>query len=203
MSPPANRTQGERSLHSRILALALLLLLAAASPAFAYGKSVEDLVGSFSIEKTIKIGSSSECFSSAGAADPLTPPQSGGAGPLADDQPPGLAGFAFLPQQISAASPQPINLTAHLIDDQGVWAAEAAFSGPMGEEAAALFSSQNLTSGNAKDGYYGAQMLLPPSNETGEWHLQNLTLVDREGNRRVLVEEDLQGLGLPTVIMVA
>ncbi len=103
MSPPANRTQGERSLHSRILALALLLLLAAASPAFAYGKSVEDLVGSFSIEKTIKIGSSSECFSSAGAADPLTPPQSGGAGPLADDQPPGLAGFAFLPQQISAA----------------------------------------------------------------------------------------------------
>jgi hypothetical protein len=46
-------------------------------------------------------------------------------------------------------------------------------------------------------------MLLPPSNETGEWHLLNLTLVDREGNRRVLVEEDLQGLGLPTVIMVA
>jgi hypothetical protein len=190
-------------LHSRILALAILLLLAAASPVFAYGKSVEDLVGSFSIEKTIKIGSSSECFSSAGAADPLTPPQSGGASALADDQPPGLVGFAFLPQQISAATPEPINLTAHLIDDQGVWAAEAAFSGPLGEEATALFSSQNLTSGNAKDGYYGAQMLLPPSNETGEWHLQNLTLVDREGNRRVLVEEDLQGLGLPTVITVA
>jgi hypothetical protein len=190
-------------LHSRILALAILLLLAAASPAFAYGKSVEDLVGSFSIEKTIKIGSSSECFSSAGAADPLTPPQSSGAGPFADDQPPSVAGFAFLPQQISAATPEPINLTAHLIDDQGVWAAEAAFSGPTGEEFAALFSSQNLTSGNAKDGYYDAQMLLPPSNEAGEWHLQNLTLVDREGNRRVLVEEDLQGQGLPTVITVA
>ncbi|MFZ3148435.1 MAG: hypothetical protein WA137_05280, partial [Methanothrix sp.] len=63
-------------MHSRILALAFLLLLAAASPASAYGKSVEDLVGSFSIEKTVKIGSSSECFSSAGAADPLAPPQS-------------------------------------------------------------------------------------------------------------------------------
>ena len=93
-------------------------------------------MGSFSIEKTIKIGSSSECFSSAGAADPLTPPQIGGAGPLADDQPPSLAGFAFQPQQISAASPQPVNLTAHLIDDQAVWAAEAAFSGPPGEAAA-------------------------------------------------------------------
>jgi hypothetical protein len=29
-----------------------------------------------------------------------------------------------------------------------------------------------------------------------------LTLVDREGNRRVLAEGDLQGLGLPTVITV-
>ena len=202
MSPPANCSKGERSLHSRILILALLLLLALAAPASAYGKSVEDLVGSFSIEKTIKIGSGSECFSSAGAADPLTPPQSVGAGSLADDQPPGLAGFAFQPQQISAASPQSINLTAHLIDDQGVWAAEAAFSGPSGEEAAALFSSQNLTSGNAKDGYYDAQMLLPPSNETGEWHLQNLTLVDREDNRRIMVEGDLTRLGLPTVITV-
>ncbi len=191
-------------MHSRITALALLflLLLAAAAPASAYGRSVEDLVGSFSIGKTIKIGSSSECFSSAGEADPLTPPQSSAAGALADDQPPSLAGFAFQPQKISAASPQPINLTAHLIDDQGVWAAEAAFSGPLGENAAALFSAQNLTSGNAKDGHYGAKMILPPSNETGEWRLQNLTLVDREGNRRVLVEGDLQGLGLPTAITV-
>lgn len=189
-------------MHTRILALALLLLLALAAPASAYGKSVEDLVGSFSIEKTIKIGSSSESFSSAGAADPLIPPQSGAVGPFADDQPPNVAGFAFQPQQLFAARPRPINLTAHLIDDQGVWAAEAIFSGPLGKEAAALFSAQNRTSGTAKDGYYNATMILPLSNETGEWHLQNLTLVDREGNRRVLVEEDLRGLGLPTVITV-
>lgn len=173
------------------------------SPATCYGKSVEDLVGSFSIGKTIKIGSSSECFSSEGAADPLAPPQSTAMGPLADDQPPGLAGLTLVPQLISAALPQTVNLTAHLIDDQGVWAAEAIFSGPSGEEAAALFSAQNLASGNAKDGYYDAQMSLPPSNETGVWHLQNLTLVDREGNRRVLAEEDLQGRGMPTVITVA
>jgi hypothetical protein len=189
-------------LHSPIPVLALLLLLALAAPASAYGKSVEDLVGSFSIEKTIKIGSSSESFSSAGAADPLTPPQSWAVGPLVDDQAPGLAGFAFLPQQLSAAGPQTINLTVHLIDDQSVWAAEAIFSGPSGEETAALFSAQNRTAGTAKDGYYSAKMILPSSNETGEWHLQNLTLVDREGNRRVLVEEDLQGQGLPTVITV-
>jgi hypothetical protein len=202
LSPPANCTKGERRLHSRILAIALLLLLASAAPASAYGKSIEDLVGSFSIGKSIKIGSSSECFSSAGAADPLTPPQSGAAGPLADDQPPSVAGFAFQPQQLSSASPQTINLTAHLIDDQGVWAAEAIFSGPQGWEASALFTSQNLTTGTAKDGIYAAQMLLPQTNVTDEWHLQNLTLVDREGNRRVLVAEDLRGLSLPTVITV-
>ncbi|MDD2836808.1 MAG: hypothetical protein PHY05_11770 [Methanothrix sp.] len=189
-------------LHYRYLILALLLLLAAASPASAYGKSVEDLVGSFSIEKTVKIGSSSECFSSEGAADPLAPPQSMALGPLADDQPPGMAGFTLEPQEISAALPQTINLTAHLIDDQGVWAARATFSGPLGEEAAALFSAQNRTMGTAKDGYYNAKMILPPINETGVWHLQNLTIVDGEGNRRVLALEDLQGLGLPTVITV-
>jgi hypothetical protein len=189
-------------LHYRDLILTILLLLAAASPASAYGKSVEDLVGSFSIEKTVKIGSSSECFSSEGAADPLAPPQSTAAGPLADDQPPGLAGFTMQPQEISAALPQTINLTAHLIDDQGVWAAKATFSGPSGEEAAALFSAQNRTMGTAKDGYYSAKMILPQINETGVWQLQNLTIVDGEGNRRVLAREDLQGLGLPTVITV-
>lgn len=190
-------------MHFRYLILALLLLLAAASPASAYGKSVEDLVGSFSIEKTVKIGSSSECFSSSGAADPLVPPKSTAVGPLVDDQPPGLAGFTLEPQEISTALPQTINLTAHLIDDQGVWAAKATFSGPSGEEAAAFFSAQNRTTGTAKDGYYSTKMILPQINETGVWHLQNLTLVDGEGNRRVVALEDLQNLGLPTVITVA
>ena len=57
-------------MYCRILIIALLLALA--SPACGYGKSVEDLVGSFSIEKTVKIGSSSECFSTANDIDPLT-----------------------------------------------------------------------------------------------------------------------------------
>lgn len=160
-------------------------------------------MGSFSIEKTVKIGSSSECFSSSDApADPLAPPQSSAVGPLADDQSPGLAGLTLEPEEISAALPQTVNLTAHLIDDQGIWAARAEFSGPGGEQASALFSSQDLTSGDGKDGIYTAQMSLPPGNETEEWRLQNLIIVDREGNRRVLAEKDLLGLGLPAVIRI-
>ena len=160
-------------------------------------------MGSFSIEKAIKIGSSSECFSDQGAADPLTPPQSPGVGPLADDQPPSLEGFAFEPTRISATSLQPINFTAHVIDDQGVWAAAAYFASPSKTQGAeALFQAQNLSTGTLKDGFYTSRMLLPPSNEKGDWNLVNLTLVDREGNRKILQREDLQRLGLPTVINV-
>lgn len=160
-------------------------------------------MGSFSIEKTVKIGSSSECFSSADApADPLAPPRSMAAGPLADDQSPGLAGLTLEPEEISAALPQTVNLTAHLIDDQGIWAARADFSGPAGQQASALISSQNLTFGDGKDGIYTAQILLPPGNGTEEWHLQNLIIVDLEGNREVLALKDLMGLGLPAVIRI-
>jgi len=186
---------------SRILILVLLLLLITSSLASAYGRSVEDLVGAFSIEKTIKIGSSSQGFTTAGDVDPLSPPQSMASGPLADDQAPSLAGFAFEPQKVSANSTQPINLTLHAIDDQAVWAAEARFTGPAGEEAVALFPAQNLTSGSAQDGVYSARMMLP-ANETGDWHLQSLILVDREGNRRTLGQSDLMRLGLPTRISV-
>lgn len=188
---------------SRILIQALLLLIIATSPAAsAYGRSVEDLVGAFSIEKTIKIGSSSQDFSSSGESlDPLSPPQSMAAGPLADDQAPGLAGFSFEPNLVLANSSQPINLTLHAIDDQAVWAAEARFSGPGGEETLALFPAQNLTSGSAKDGFFSAQMLLP-ANVTGDWHLQSVIIVDREGNRRILAQSDLMQLGMPMEISV-
>ena len=186
----------------RILILALLLLLVSGPAASAYGRSVEDLVGAFSIEKTIKIGSSSQDFTTAGESlDPLSPPQSMASGPLADDQAPSLAGFSFEPQKVSANSTPSINLTLHAIDDQAVWAAEARFTGPAGEEATALFPAQNLTSGSAKDGVYSARMLLP-ANGTGDWHLQSLILVDREGNRRTLGQSELVQMGLPTQISV-
>jgi len=121
-------------LHLKVASIALLILLAAASPACAYGSSVEDLVGSFSIGKSIKIGSSSECFSTRQGADPLTPPQSGRA--MADSQPPSLAGFASgrsrsmppLPER--SAWPHTSSMTSRL-------GAEAVFWGPGGLEASA------------------------------------------------------------------
>jgi hypothetical protein len=190
------------SLISRILILWLAILLAGLSPASAYGKSVEDLVGVFSINKEIKIGSSSQCFSTGEASDPLVPPGMGLTGHLSDDQAPGIAGLFIEPQQISLASPQPVSLTAHLIDDQAIWAAEASFFGPGDERAKALFSTQNRSSGTARDGFYVAQVLLP-GNISGQWHLQNLILVDGAGNKKTLSGPELKSMGLPTEITVA
>ena len=193
---------GDSGLIFRVLILVFLLLLAGPYPASGYGKSVEDLVGVFSISKEIKIGSSSQCFSSEESSDPLAPPGNGPAGPLSDDQAPGIAGLFIEPLKISLASPQPVNLTAHLIDDQAIWAAEAAFSGPGGQSITALFSSHNRSSGTESDGFYASQISLP-GNMSGDWRLQNMTLVDREGNRRTFSGTEIEGLGLPTAITVS
>lgn len=179
-------------------------------PAFAYGSSSEDLIGAFSMQKTIKLASSSECFSSSDTTDPLIPPQSqmAGAGALADDQPPSLAGFDFGPATISSGSDQTVNLTAHVIDDQsGLWASAAYFAAPSrSRTAVALFNSGNRASGSSKDGIYTARMRLPKdennSVETGYWQLLNVTMADGDNNRRVLSADDLARQGLPNRFLV-
>jgi hypothetical protein len=173
-------------------------------PAFAYGSSSEDLIGAFSMQKTIKLAGSSECFSSSDTIDPLVPPQSevAGVGALADDQPPSLAGFDFEPTTISSRSDQTVNLTVHIIDDQsGLWASAAYFAAPSRSQTAmALFRPEARTGGSSKDGVYTAQMRLPKDGkneiETGYWELLNLTMVDGENNRRVLQADGMVRQGL-------
>jgi len=38
---------------------------------------------------------------------------------------------------------------------------------------------------------------------SGDWRLQNMTLVDREGNRRTFSGTEIESLGLPTAITVS
>jgi hypothetical protein len=187
------------SLVSRIMVLGMLLLLLAPGSASAYGRSVEDLVGAFSMEKTIRLGSSSECFATTGANDPFLLPVA-----LTDDQPPSLAGFDFEPRNILTSAPRDINLTLHIIDDQsGPGASSAYFCSPSrDQEAAAIFDAENLTSSGPEGEVYAARMRLPQGPETGNWVLENLTLVDKAGNRRVLQRMDLLRLGLPTELQV-
>ena len=183
----------------------VLLAIASTTPvlgaATEYGRSTEDLIGVFSIEKTIQIGGSSQDFLASGdSLDPLSPPRSL-SGPMADDQAPSLAGFAIEPQSIPVNSSQPVNITLHAIDDQGFYGAEARFNGPEGVEAVALLPAANITAGSAKDGWYNASIILP-ANQTGEWRLESLTIVDQQGNRRVLAGRELEERGFPVGISV-
>jgi hypothetical protein len=196
-----NRIKVIKSLRSQLAAQVMLAFLMVAGSAHAYGSSTEDLVGIFSMEKTIKLGSSSDCFGAAGGEkDPLSPVVSRSASSMADDQPPSLAGFSFRPEEIPATGPCAINFTEHVIDDQsGFFASAARFSSPSGsEKAQVLFTSANLSSGNSRDGIYTASLHLPDGIEKGLWQLENLTLVDKEGNRRIMQREDVLGLGLLT-----
>jgi hypothetical protein len=184
---------------SRILVLGMLLLLLAPGSASAYGRSAEDLVGAFSLEKTIRLGSSSGCFATTSASDPLSPPAV-----VTDDQPPSLAGFDFEPRTVPASAPRAINFTLNTIDDQsGPGASAAYFQSPSGDQvSAAIFDAENLTSSGPEGNVYAARMLLPRGPETGNWELKNLTLTDKVGNRRVLQHTDLLRLGLPVELRV-
>lgn len=195
-----NRIKVIKSLRSQLAVQVMLAFLMVAGSAHAYGSSTEDLVGIFSMEKTIKLGSSSDCFGEAGGEkDPLSPVTSRSASSMADNLPPSLAGFSIEPK-ILATKPYAINFTEHAIDDEsGFFASAARFSSPTGSESAqVLFTSANLSSGSSRDGIYTASLHLPDGVEKGLWQLENLTLVDKEGNRRTLQREDVLSLGLLT-----
>jgi hypothetical protein len=173
----------------------------------ASGRSVEDLVGVFSIQKTIKLGSSSECFAgSQSSANSLSSQDKG----LADNQPPGLAGLSIEPKAINASSSHSINLTAHITDDQSGLAersgsnlSTAWFVSPSGRQViGTAFAPGNLTSGNKLDGFYKSLIVLPKNSEIGTWRLDNLTIVDEQGNRRVIGRDLMLRMGFPAEFLV-
>ena len=190
-------------LAASILALYTAFIFNAA----ASGRSAEDLVGVFSIQKTIKLGSNSECFAgSQSSADSLSPQDKG----LADNQPPGLAGLSIEPKAINASSSRSINLTAHIVDDQsglaegsGSNSSTAWFVSPSGRQViGTAFAPGNLTSGNKQDGFYKGLIVLPKNSEIGTWRLDNLTIVDEQGNRRVIGRDQMLRLGFPAEFLV-
>ena len=173
----------------------------------ASGRSVEDLVGVFSIQKTIKLGSNSGCFAgSQSSADSLSLQNNG----LADNQPPGLAGLTIEPKAINESTSNSINLTAHIIDDQSGLAggsgsnlSTAWFVSPSGRQViGTAFAPGNLTSGNKLDGFYKGLIVLPKNSEIGTWRLDNLTIVDEQGNRRVIGRDLMLRLGFPAEFLV-
>jgi hypothetical protein len=187
-----------------LYALSLLaLILLAFSPGLAqtYGKSTEDLVGVFSIEKTIRLGSSSNCFtaSEAGEQDPL---DASGLqdvrNPMGDAQPPSLAGLSIAPDPPNAS----VILSVHVLDDQsGMKDGRATFNGPSGAAMKDVrILPQNLTNGTPRDGLYVVKMGIP--GVAGEWVLEGLALADAAGNTLALKRADLLRRGMPSGFLV-
>jgi len=160
----------------------------------------------YSIQKTIKLGSNSECFAGSQSSAGSPSLQNNG---LADNQPPGLAGLSIEPKAINASS-RSINLTAHIIDDQsglaegsGSNSSTAWFVSPSGRQViGAALAPGNITSGTKLDGFYSGKIFLPKNSEIGTWRLDNLTIVDEQGNRRVIGLDQMIRLGFPVEFLV-
>lgn len=190
-----------------LVACILAICTASIFNAAASGRSVDDLVGVFSIQKTIKLGSNSECFDGSQSSPGSPSLQNNG---LVDNQPPGLAGLSIEPKATNASSSRSINLTAHIIDDQSGLAegrgsnlSTAWFVSPSGRQViGAAFTPGNLTSGNKRDGFYKGLIVLPKNSEIGTWRLDNITIVDEQGNRRVIGRDEMLRLGDPAEFLV-
>lgn len=186
----------------RIICLLSIFVLAAIGNAYGYGKSVEDLVGVFSIEKNIKLGSSADCFrSSENANDPSNPMVRSNI--MDDDQAPTLADFDIESPLTDGLLCQ-FHMRAHVIDDQsGMNVGKAWFRSPSGQQLVVVrFMPRDRISGTSQDGIYSANLTLPISSERGVWRLDNLTLTDYEGNQKILNRQDLVPRNLTTEIFV-
>jgi hypothetical protein len=200
-------------IHFRLISICMAVLFLASIPlGSADGRSVDDLVGVFSIEKTIKISSSSACFNSQGNSNlegPISYPALS-----SDSQPPNLLGFDLEPKVVdTSTSSQNITLTARVVDDWSGLRAEGGdgsdkvskvtFVSPTGSHrAVATINPSDLISCDDLDGVYRASITLPQGSEKGAWMLESLNLTDRGGNVRTFRRDDLISEGFPAEFLV-
>ncbi|HWQ18655.1 MAG TPA: hypothetical protein VN455_02680 [Methanotrichaceae archaeon] len=174
-----------------------------------YGKSVDDLVGTFSIQKNIQLGSSTSCPAGGPCIqDPQDTSPQADMYMSKDIQPPNLLGLDLEPSVVNAASSRQVNMTAHIIDDWSGLSSRgltmARFKSPTGSQTAeAVFSQKNLVSGSKEDGFFKASVALPDLPEAGEWRMDGLVLADDQGHQRTISGEDLVRRGLPSGFLVS
>lgn len=72
-------------------------------------------------------------------------------------------------------------------------------SGQMGD---AIFTPATRISGDEHDGTYLDRIKIGQHMERGEWHVEQLMLVDKAGNRRAYLKAELEALDFPTRITI-
>ena len=123
-----------------------------------------------------------------------------------DTTPPELLSFSFTPTMIDVtAGPATVTASLRVTDDlAGVSNAVVRFQSPSGQQG--TFGSFNecchRISGDALDGVYEGSVPFSQFIEAGNWHVVEVELQDRVGNRRFLDEVDLIDLEFNTELQV-
>lgn len=146
---------------------------------------------------------------------PETAPRSAKPGslPASDTEPPRLAGFVIVAQELDAREgPVTLEFLAYLIDDMAGIAGsgysssptQARFRSPSGRQFVdAIFSDSQRTEGTPQNGRYKSTATLPRYAEGGVWHLEHFLLVDQIGNSVNLKEVEVAVLGFSTTFRLA
>ncbi|NYT01440.1 MAG: hypothetical protein GKC10_01610 [Methanosarcinales archaeon] len=184
----------------------------------AYGQSVENMIGVFSIEKKVILGDNPADEAARNAAtDPLS--LASGAGQAAR-MGPRLLDFEFLPWSVnSTAGPQQVNFTLmtdepllsptalDLADDELEYAELA--NAQQGEVSRARFvspsggkSAEMLFFPRGNGTIYSGNLTLPQDSEAGVWMLHSLTLVGASGYRVQMDADEVQATGCPAAFRV-
>jgi hypothetical protein len=115
-----------------------------------------------------------------------------------DTAPPELTTLEIVPRSVNVSSgPQTVTFTAHVTDElSGVGHSYGIVWSPsVGQQVDFLF---NRVGGDAHDGTYLGQALIPQYAEAGTWQVRYLRFYDAVGNERFLSGDDLQTLGFPS-----
>jgi hypothetical protein len=116
-----------------------------------------------------------------------------------DTTAPLLTSFSFTPSVDVSTSPQIVTVNATITDDlAGFFFGLAQFTSPNNQLVSGSFFR---TSGNALNGVYQANVMVPRFVQAGIWKAQ-VFLQDNAGNRRTLAASTLQTLGFPTDLTV-
>ena len=133
-----------------------------------------------------------------------------------DINPPYVESYEFSPKIIDVSEKtKTITFNLHLIDDLsgvtdgiingiGTSPSQARYQSPSGNQFVdVIFSSTyNLISGNSLDGIFEDSLTIQPCNETGDWELLYLYLVDDVGNSIYLSSKDMDEKGFSTTFSV-
>jgi hypothetical protein len=119
---------------------------------------------------------------------------------------PQILDFNISPQELMLdSSTEDVALKMRIVDDGcDIKSIEAVFCSPSRNQSrTVLLGTSDLISGNARDGYYAANMSFSPSSETGTWTLDHILACDQTGNCKRFDVMGARDLGFPSELQIS